>query len=315
MKISRKQEVAVISGNKTVWQRMLSQWQLYIFLLPALIFLAIFAYGPMYGILLAFKDYMPMKGIMGSPWVGFKHFTRFFTQPTCLQYIKNTVSISLVSTLLSVPIPIIFALMLDQVDTKWYKKLVQNMTYMPYMLSVVIVISICQVLLSPTSGVVNIVIEKLGGSRINFFGEEDAVFWIYWLTGVWQNTGYSAVIYLAALSGIDQEQLEAAKIDGASRLRIIWNIKLPAIANTVIIMMILAFGGAFNVGVDKMLLIQNSMNLGKSEVISTYVYKVGLLGGEYGFSTAINLFNTLVNVLCVLTVNKIADVVSDTSLF
>lgn len=315
MKTSKKQEVAVLSRESSTLSKILSQWQLYAFLLPALAFLIIFAYVPMYGILLAFKDFMPSKGIMGSPWVGFKHFTRFFTQPSCIQYIKNTVNISLISTLLSVPIPVVFALMLDQVESKWFKKTVQNMTYLPHMLSAVIVIGICQVMLSPTSGVVNVIIEKLGGERINFFGEEDMVFWIYWLTGVWQNTGYSAVLYLAALSGIDQEQLEAAKIDGANKLRIIWNIKLPAISNTVIIMIIMAFGSAFTVGADKMLLIQNSMNLGKSEVISTYVYKVGLLGGEFGFSTAINLFNTLVNVICVLVVNKIADIVSDTSLF
>lgn len=310
-----KQALAVLPARKSLGWKILSQWQLYVFLLPALTFMIIFSYVPMYGVILAFKEFMPSKGILGSPWVGFKHFIRFFTQPNCIQYIKNTVSISLIITLLSVPIPVIFALMLDQVEATWYKKLVQNMTYLPHMLSVVIVISICQVLLSPSSGVVNILIEKLGGERINFFGEEDMVFWIYWLTGVWQNTGYSAVLYLAALSGIDQEQLEAAKIDGANRLRIIWNIKLPAIANTVIIMMIMAFGHAFSVGADKMLLIQNSMNLSKSEVISTYVYKVGLLGGEFSFSTAINLLNTVVNVICVLVVNKIADIVSDTSLF
>ena len=315
MKTSKQALTAIPARKSSLGWKILSQWQLYVFLLPALCFLIVFAYVPMYGIILAFKDFMPSKGILGSPWVGFKHFVRFFTQPSCIQYIKNTVSISLITTLLSVPIPVVFALMLDQVEVSWFKKLVQNMTYMPHMLSAVIVISICQVLLSPSSGVVNILIEKFGGQRVNFFGEEDAVFWIYWLTGVWQNTGYSAVLYLAALSGIDQEQLEAAKIDGANRLRIIWNIKLPAIANTVIIMIIMAFGSAFSVGADKMLLIQNSMNLGKSEVISTYVYKVGLLGGEFGFSTAINLLNTVVNVTCVLIVNKIADVVSDTSLF
>ena len=315
MKTSKQALTVLPSRRSSLGWKILSQWQLYVFLLPALTFMIIFSYVPMYGIILAFKDFMPSKGILGSPWVGFKHFARFFSQPSCIQYIKNTVSISLITTLLSVPIPVVFALMLDQVEVVWFKKLVQNMTYMPHMLSAVIVISICQVLLSPTSGVVNIIIEKLGGARVNFFGEEDAVFWIYWLTGVWQSTGYSAVLYLAALSGIDQEQLEAAKIDGANRLRIIWNIKLPAIANTVIIMIIMAFGSAFSVGADKMLLIQNSMNLGKSEVISTYVYKVGLLGGEFGFSTAINLLNTVVNVTCVLIVNKIADIVSDTSLF
>ena len=311
-----KQELTVLPASRmSLGRRMLSQWQLYAFLVPAIAFLIIFSYVPMYGIVLAFKEFNPSKGILGSPWVGFKHFIRFFTQPSCLQYIKNTLSISILTITLSFPLPIILALMLDQVEVKWYKKLVQNFTYLPHMLSVVIVISITQVLLSPTSGVVNILIEKFGGQKINFFGEEDAVFWIYWLTNVWQNTGYSSVLYLAALAGIDQEQLEAAKIDGASRLRVIWSIKLPAIAPTVVIMLIMAYGHIMGVGVDKMLLIQNSMNMAKSEVISTYVYKVGLLGGEFSFSTAINFFNTIVNIILLLIVNKVADVVSGTSLF
>ncbi len=294
---------------------MKSQWELYLFLLPAFIFLGIFAYGPMYGIVLAFKEFIPNDGIIGSPWVGLDHFMRFFTSPTCSELIINTISISILSTLLSFPIPIIFALLLHQVDCVWYKKLVQNFTYLPHMLSIVIIMNIAQVFCSPTSGLINIVIQWFGGDPINFFGQEDYVFWIYWITGIWQNMGYSAVLYISALSGIDMEQLEAAKIDGANRFRLIWNIELPAIAETVIIMLIMSFGSMFSVGIDKMLLIQNSANLGASEVISTYVYKVGLLDGQFGFSTAVNIFNTLVNVACVLIVNWIAGKVSDTSLF
>ncbi len=294
---------------------MKSQWELYIFLLPAFVFLGIFSYGPMYGLVLAFKEFIPNDGIIGSPWVGLDHFVRFFTSPTCSELIINTVSISILSTLLSFPIPIIFALLLHQVDCVWYKKLVQNFTYLPHMLSIVIVMNIAQVFCSPTSGLINTIIRWFGGSPINFFGEEEYVFWIYWITGIWQNMGYSAVLYISALSGIDMEQLEAAKIDGANRFRLIWNIELPAIAETVIIMLIMSFGSMFAVGIDKMLLIQNSANLGASEVISTYVYKVGLLDGQFGFSTAVNIFNTLVNVTCVLIVNWIAGKVSDTSLF
>ena len=294
---------------------MASQWQLYILLLPAFTFLMIFSYGPMYGIVLAFKDFIPTKGILGSPWVGFDHFIRFFTLPSCKDLIINTISISILSTLLTFPIPIAFALLLHQVDTLWYKKLVQNFTYLPHMLSLVIIINIAQVFCSPTSGVFNLIRGMFGLSPINFFAEEKYVFWIYWLTGIWQNMGYSAVLYISALSGIDMEQLEAAKIDGANRFRLIWNIELPAIAETVIIMLIMSFGRMFAVGVDKMLLIQNSANLGASEVISTYIYKVGLVDGQFGFSTAVNIFNTLVNVACVLIVNFIAGKVSDTQLF
>lgn len=314
MKTLVKQETTVLK-KKSIWSKMASQWELYVFLLPAMIFLFVFAYGPMYGLMLAFKDYSPMKGIWGSPWVGFEHFIRFFTLPSCREIIWNTVQISLFLTLFSFPIPIVFALLLHQVDCKWFKKTVQNATYIPYMFSVVIIISIAQIFCSPTSGVLNIIGEALGGERINFFADEKYVFPIYFVTSIWQTMGYSAVIYLAALSGIDMEQMEAAKIDGANRFRIIWNIELPAIAETVIIMLIMNFGNVFTVSADKMLLMQNSANLGASEVLTTYVYKVGLIDGQFGFSTAVNLFNTLVNVVCVLIVNKIAGAVSDTSLF
>lgn len=314
MKTLVKQETTVLR-KKSIWSKMASQWELYVFLLPAMIFLCVFSYGPMYGLMLAFKDYMPMKGIWGSEWVGFDHFIRFFTIPSCREIIWNTVQISLFLTLFSFPIPIIFALLLHQVDCKWFKKIVQNATYIPYMFSVVIIISIAQIFCSPTSGIINIIVEALGGERINFFADEKYVLPIYFITAIWQNTGYSAVIYLAALSGIDMEQMEAAKIDGANRMRIIWNIELPAIAETVIIMLIMNFGTVFTVSADKMLLMQNSANLGASEVLTTYVYKVGLIDGQFGFSTAVNLFNTLVNVICVLVVNKIAGAISDTSLF
>ncbi len=314
MKTLEKQQATQLR-QKSLGARIASQWQLYIFLIPAFTFMFIFAYVPMYGITLAFKEFMPTKGILGSPWVGLDHFIRFFSLPSCKELILNTISISIFSSFLSFPLPVLFALLLHQVDTLWYKKLVQNFTYLPHMLSFVIVINIAQVFCSPTSGAFNIILGFFGVEPINFFAEEKYVFWIYWLTSMWQGLGYSAVLYISALSGIDVEQLEAAKIDGANRLRIIWNIELPSIAETVIITMIMSFGSMFAVGCDKMLLIQNSANLGASEVISTYVYKVGLIDGQFGFSTAVNLFNTLVNLSCVLIVNWIAGKVSDTSLF
>jgi len=308
------QNVTVVR-KKSVLTKMKSQWELYLFILPAMAFLGVFAYGPMYGLVLSFKEFLPNEGIIGSPWVGLDHFVRFFTLDSSWEYILNTIEISILSHLLSFPIPIIFALLLHQVDCIWYKKLVQNFTYLPHMLSIVIVINIARVFCSPTNGLFNIIIQKFGGESINFFGEPQYVFWIYWITGIWQSMGYSAVLYISALSGIDMEQLEAAKIDGANRFRLIWNIELPAIAETVIIMMIMSFGSMFSVGVDKMLLIRNSANLEASEVLSTYIYQVGLLDGQFGFSTAVNIFNTLVNVTCVLIVNWIAGKVSDTSLF
>ncbi len=308
-------DLVTYGPQKSVWQRMTSQWELYLFLLPAVVFLIIFNYVPMYGITLAFKDYSVRKGIMGSDWIGMEHFIRFFNSPKSWEMIKNTVSISLTSTLLSFPIPIIFAILLHQIECKWFKKSVQNMTYIPYMLSVVIIISIARVFCDLDSGVFNIILKAMGKEQILFFAEPDYVFWIYWLTGIWQTMGYSAVLYLAALSGVDQEQLEAAKIDGANRLRVIWNIELPAISETIIIMLIMAFGSVFAVSADKMILIKNPMNVEASEVIATYVYENGIMGREKDYTTAIGLFNTLVGVVSVLIVNKIASVVSDTSLF
>jgi len=314
MKTSVKQE-ASLNGKKSVWVRMASNWQLYVFLAPAMILLLIFSYFPMYGIILAFKEYLPSLGIMGSPWVGFDHFERFFNLPKFWTYIWNTVKVSALITIIDFPFPIILALMLHHANCRWYKKMVQNFTYLPYMLSLVIIINIAQVFCSPTGGVFNIIRGWFGGAPINFFGEDKYVFEIYWLTGLWQTLGYSAVIYMAALSGVDQEQLEAARIDGANQLRIIWSIELPAISNTVIILLILTVGRIFSVGADKMLLIQNSANLGASEILSTYVYKVGILDAQFGFSTAVNLFNTLVNIICLLLVNWVSSKVSETSLF
>lgn len=294
---------------------MLSQWELYVFILPAIVSLIIFSYKPMYGILMAFKNFKISLGVNASAWVGVEHFVRFFNLTTFKDLILNTINISLWSTLLSKPIPIVFALLLHQVDCGWYKKLVQNFSYLPHMLSCVIVMNIAQVFCSPRNGVFNILIGMAGGDPINFFGEPGCVFWIYWLTGIWQSTGFDAVVYLAALSGIDMEQLEAAKIDGANRFRIIWNIELPSISETVIILLIMSFGSMFTVSFDKMLLIQNPANYSASNVLATYVYETGLIQRNYGFSTAIGIFNTVVGLACVLVANWISGKVSDTQLF
>jgi len=314
MNTSVNQQVA-LKKKKSLLGRIGSQWELLLFILPAMICLVIFAYVPMYGIILAFKEYRIVDGIIGSPWVGLDNFVRFFTLESSWKYIGNTIEISLLSHLLTFPLPIIFALLLHQVDCIWYKKIVQNFTYLPHMLSIVIVMNMTRVFTNPENGLINIIISWFGGEKINFFADPDYVFWIYWITGIWQGLGYSAVLYISALSGIDMEQLEAAKIDGANRFRLIWNIELPAIAETVIIMLIMNFGSMMSVGLDKMLLIKTSANIEASEVLSTYTYQVGLLDGDYGFSTAIGIFNTVVNLMCVLTVNWISGKVSDTSLF
>ncbi len=303
-----------IKSNKSLLQRILGCWELYAFLIPAIVIDIIFKYIPMYGVQLAFKDLIPGKSITESPWVGLKHFIRFFSLPDCGQLIWNTAKVALVS-MSTFPLSIILALSLNQVRSEKKKKLVQNVTYMPHLFSTVVVVTMVQVLLSPDSGIVNAVIKMLGHDPILFFGEDKYVVPIYVISGIWQGLGYGAIIYIAALANIDQEQLEAARIDGASRMRIIWHIELPALADTIIMMLILNMGTMFAIGADKMLLLQTDLNLGASEIISTYVYKTGLLNAQFGFSTATNLFNTIVNICCLLIVNGVARKYSENSLF
>lgn len=296
-------------------KRMLKCWELYAFLVPAIILIVLFAYVPIYGVQLAFKDLTPGATITQSPWVGLKHFNRFFALPNFKTLIGNTVKISIISNLIGFPLPIILALMLNQVENQRFKKLVQTVTYVPHLFSIVVVISITQLMCSTRGGIINIIIQKLGGDPVFFFGEPKYVLPIYLITAIWQGLGYNAIVYISALSSVDPSQIEAARIDGCGKLRLIWNIELPAISSTIITMLILVFGQAFNIGADKMLLLQTNLNISASEVISTYVYKVGLLDGQYGFSTAVNLFNTLVNFACLMLVNTLSRKFSETSLF
>ncbi len=310
-----KSKSPALPRKKSIPRRMMECWELYLFLLPAIVIVAIFKYAPMYGIQIAFKDLIPGKTIAEASWVGFKHFIRFFSSPNSGIMIWNTFKTAIATSVLTFPLSIIFALMLNEVHNERVKKLVQNISYMPYLFSVVIVISVANVFLAPNTGVINILIQKLGSEQILFFGHDKYVLPIYVVTGIWSGLGYGAIIYIAALAGIDQEQLEAAKIDGANRWRVIWHIELPALSDTIVIMLILSWGQMFAIGADKMLLLQTSLNMNASEILSTYVYKVGLLEGQFGFSTAVELFNTTVNVICLLLVNGVAKKINGNSLF
>lgn len=309
-------DVAILSIKKeSLLKRILKCWQLYVFLIPAVVGMLIFHYYPIYGITLAFKRFMPGRPISQAPWIGFEHFRRFFASPNSMRIIWNTIKISMVSQVLLFPLPLIFALSLNQVQHIRRKKFIQNVTYIPYLFSVVIVMTMAVVLLAPNSGIINILVEKFTGEKILFFGEDKYVLPIYVITGIWAGLGYSAVMYLSALSSVDQEQLEAAKIDGATRLRIIWSIELPALRDTIVILLILQCGHLLSVGVDKMLLIQTDLNRGASDVIGTYAYELGLIKGDFAFSTAISLFNNLANISLLLIVNGIANKLSDNSIF
>lgn len=301
--------------KKNCWYRIKKSWRLYVLLLPAVLYLAIFHYAPIYGLQIAFKDFVPSLGIIGSKWVGLKHFNYFITSPQFTILLRNTILLSTMTLIFSFPLPILLALMLNETGTVWFKKLVQNITYAPHFISTVVLCGMVIGFLSPTSGIINSFIKFFGGEAIDFMGKVQ--YWrpIYIISGIWKDTGWASIIYLGALSGVDPQLHEAAYIDGASRLQRIWHINVPGLLPTAVLLFIMNCGQIMSVGFEKVYLLQNSLNLSVSEVISTYVYKTGLLGAKYSYTSAIGLFNSLINVTLLLIVNKISSKVSDIMLF
>lgn len=296
-------------------KRMKKNWQLYLIVLPSLIYLIVFKYVPMGGVQIAFKNYMVTKGILGSPWVGFKHFEAFFGLPIFWSIIKNTLFLSLYSLAVGFPAPIILALALNEVRKGLFKRLVQLVTFAPYFISTVIMVSMIMLFLSPQIGVVHFLAETFGFQADNVMSKPEAFKTVYVLSDVWQYTGYAAIIYMAALAGVDPHLYEAAKMDGASRWQRMLHIDIPGLMPTAIVLLILNAGQVMNVGFEKVYLMQNPINVSTSEVISTYVYKMGLVGANFSFSTAVGLFNSVVNLLLLLVVNTIARKKSETSLW
>lgn len=299
---------------KYLRKRLRESWQWYLLLLPALIYLIIFNYGPMYGVQIAFKDFRASKGIWDSAWVGLKYFERFLSNPNFWKLIRNTLAITLYDLCLF-PVPIIFALLLNEISHAKLKKTVQMITYMPHFLSEVVVCSLVLLLLDRTNGPVNNMIDFLGGTRRSFIGIPEAFTSIYTLSGLWQNMGWNAVLYISALASISTEEVEAAKIDGASRLQVIRYVNLPGILPTIVITFLMRVGRIMSLGYSKIFLLQNDLNLDKSNVISTYVYEIGLVGAQYSYSTAIGLFNNVVNIIVLLSVNKITSKITGSGLF
>lgn len=294
---------------KSIWKHR----ELYIFMLPALVALIVFKYFPMYGVVMAFQDVKIGTPIWQNDWVGLKHFLRYFNSNWFTTTIKNTLIISILQNVICWPFPIVLALLLHNSTNSKIKKLTQTATYLPYLLSLVIIVSIINIFCSGESGVINIVLKKLGMERINFFGDPNWVYPLYIISDIWQNMGYKAVVYIGALSSVDEALEEAAMIDGAGKLKRIWNIQLPTILPTVVTMLILDMGKVFALGADKMLLLQTDLNLSASEIIATYVYKTGFYSTQYGFSTAIGLFQNIINLILLLIVNKISKKVADVS--
>lgn len=300
--------------RKPLIEQIKAQWQWYALLLPSAIYLFLFNYVPMYGIQIAFRNYRPSKGIWGSQWVGLKYFQQFISFRNFGMIVGNTAVISMYS-LLTFPLAIILALLLNELKNQRFKKVVQMVTYAPHFISTVVMVSMLNLFLSRSNGLLNNIIALMGGTRIAFLESTTWFPSIYVWSDVWQHIGFSTIIYIAALGSVSPEIHEAALIDGASRFQIMMRINLPCIMPTVIITLILRCGSILAVGFEKIYLMQNSMNLDVSQVISTYVYEIGLRSGQFSYSAAIGLFNTVINVAMLLIVNCIARKVSDVSLW
>ena len=289
-------------------------WQLYLLILPAVISVFIFHYMPIYGLQIAFRNYRPSKGIWGSDWVDMKWFIKFFEYPDFWKIIRNTLTISLYS-ISTFPCAVILALMLNEVSSAKYKRYVQMITYAPHFVSTVIVCSMVIVFTQYSNGVINNITNLLGLGRHDIITVPEYFSTVYVVSGLWQNLGWDAIIYLAALASVSPELIEAARIDGANRLQIIWHVTLPCILPTVVTMLILSTGKVLSVGFEKIFLLQNSLNLDASRVISTYVYEIGIESGQFSYSAAIGLFNNVINVICIIIVNTISRKITSVGLW
>lgn len=290
-------------------------WQLYSLLLLPILYFIIFKYGPMIGTVIAFRKYLPGGPVLGVKWVGLKYFKLFINDPSFWNVFKNTLLLSVYSLIAGFPLPIILALLLNEVRSTKFKKIVQTTSYLPHFFSAVIVVGMIQQILSPSSGVINMVLKHFTGHTINFIGEPGWFRTIYVGSGVWQGTGWGAILYLAALSNINMELYESAKIDGANRWQQTLNITIPGILPTIVILLILNIGGLMNVGFEKILLLYNPMTYPTADVISTYLYRLGLESNSFSYATAIGLFNSLIGLILISSANIISKKLSDVSLW
>ena len=303
-----------VTNKRNVLKRLKGSAQLYVLLLPAIIYFTIYHYMPIYGVQIAFRDYNAVEGIVSSKWVGLYHFYSFFVSPQIGTLLENTLSISVLQIALGFPLPIILALMLNEVSSPIFKKTVQNATYIPHFISMVVLCGMVRAFLSQR-GVVNQLLKMFSGNTVEFLSSSSAYRWYYIISGLWQEMGWNSIIYIAALAGIDSEMLEASQIDGATRLQKIWYINIPSILPTVVILLIMQCGKIMSVGYEKAYLLQNATNLSTSEIISTYVYKRGLLNSQFSFSAAVGLFDSIVNLSLLVMVNSISRRLGDTSLW
>jgi putative aldouronate transport system permease protein len=290
--------------KQSLLRYMIQNYTLYLFLAPAIILTIIFKYIPMYGSIIAFKDFSPMKGVWGSDWVGFENFTKFLTSPNFGDIFMNTLKLSVYGLVLGFPVPIILALMLNQVKRASIKKNIQLILYAPNFISVVVITGMLFIFLSPM-GPINAILSFFMDKPISFMSDPDAFISIYVLSGIWQGAGWASIIYVAALANVDPQLHDAATIDGASLLQRVRHIDLPTLKPMMAVLFILAAGGIMGIGFEKAYLMQTAMNIPTSEIIATYVYKVGLQAGDYAYSSAVGLFNSIINVILLVFVNYV----------
>ncbi len=288
---------------------------LYLLFIVPLAYFLIFKYYPMYGVQIAFKDFRISDGILGSEWIGFDHFVTFFNSYNFTRLLSNTLGLSVYQLVAGFPTPIILALAVNEVRNRGFRRFVQTVTYAPHFISMVVMVGMIVLFLSPRAGIINHFIGIFGIEPVNFMARPEWFKTIYVASDIWQNTGWRSIIFLAALSSVDVELYDAARIDGASRLQKIWNIDIPALLPTATILLILDFGRIMNVGFQRVLLMQNPLNMPASDVIQTYIYRIGLIGAQYDYSAAIGLFNNILNVIVLVAVNRLARRVSETSLW
>ena len=303
-------------ARKRYWGSIFRNWQLYVFIAPAFIYVLIFNYFPMYGVQLAFKDLSIRAGITASPWATpiFKHFTMFFESQKFMTVMRNTVFLNLYGLIAGFPFPIILAILLNELKSMKYRKVVQNVTYAPYFISTVVMVGVLKLFFA-NNGIINQLIALLGIEPVQFLNKGSLFSHLYIWSGIWQNIGYNSIIYFAALSGVSPELHEAAIIDGASKLNRVWHINLPHIRPTIVILLILNCAYLMNIGFEKIYLMQNAINIEQSEVFSTYVYQLLMKQGNYGLGAAVGLFQNVVNIVIMVSVNWVAGKISETTLF
>jgi putative aldouronate transport system permease protein len=301
--------------RKSTWQYVVQHKWLYFMVLPGLIYFIMFKYVPMGGLVIAFKDYSPFKGIWASSWVGFDNFKKFFSNSDFLKLLTNTLGISILQLIFYFPAPIILSLFLNEVRHNGYKRVVQTLVYIPHFVSWVIVASLTYQLFNVTDGVFNVIYKAITGSTFDILSKSSTFWGLIVGQDIWRETGYGTIIFLAALAGVDQELYEAARVDGAGRWRLMWHITLPAIRGTIVMMLIMRVGGILNTGYEQIFLMRNDLNLARSEVFDTYIYTKGIKQGMYSFSSAVGMFKSVVGMILVLTSDRIAKALGESGLY